>query len=268
MRVEYKGWMTPAIVGVISFAAGAGVGYFVKKHQDVNQIENLRAEVVDQSIGLEEVAVDVNQIQFQFNENLERMNSVVQQANHVIVKFLDGVKEPVSKIEEIQHVDAKPTTNSGGKSKQSSVKAQPKPKEVIEVHVDDFPINETPDWHYEDELKARAPDRPYIIHRDEFFGDESDYRQITLTYYEGDNILCDDQDIPVYNPEKVVGQMIFGHGSADPSIVYIRNEKLDAEYEIILDAGFYQTEVLGHEVEDDMAKDELKHFVQRFRTTD
>jgi hypothetical protein len=226
---------------------------------------------------ISELETQMAQLHFEFEERDRKYDSHLQQAMKVIVALQDAKKEfmdalvaglEYKQVEEIQHTVTQPSTTTNSKVKQAPVKAQAKPKEKIEEHVDDFPINENEDWNYELELKDRGPDHPYVIHRDEFFANESEYRQISLMYYKGDNILCDDQDVPVYNPEKVVGQLRFGHGSADPSIVYIRNDALDAEYEVILDDGYYQTEVLGHELEDDLEEDGLKHSVQKFRASD
>lgn len=271
MRIQFKEWMTPAAVGVISFVAGVGSGYFLKKYRDSAKFDTSIQDAAADITALEE---DVNQMRFEFNENLERMNSVVQQANHVIVKFIDGTKEAVAQVlevksvEPIQHVDVPKVTHPAAKNRSTSKKAQEKQKMKIVEPDDVFPVSENEDWNYTEELKHRSEERPYILHRDEFFSNENDYRQCSLTYYEGDNILCDEQDVPVYNPEKIVGELIFGHGSSDPSIVYIRNDRLEAEYEVILDHGYYQTEVLGHEIEDAVERNELKHGVQRFRMTD
>lgn len=253
MRIQYKGWMTPAAVGVVSFATGTGVGYFIARQRYWSKVTILETEIVGTKGWVEEVEAGM--------VNLETK----------IEAFMTGMvtqlKEDIPKIETLQHVDSQQTTHPGGKSK-SVVKAQAKPKQkekVIEVE-DTFPVSKDEDWDYAEELKRRVEDHPYIIHRDEFFSNESEHRQCSLTYYRGDNILCDEQDVPVYNPDKVVGPLIFGHGSGDPSIVYIRNDVLSAEYEVILEEGFYQTEVLGHEIEDGLG--EVKHSIQRFRASD
>lgn len=277
MRLEYKGWMTPAAVGVISFAAGAGAGYFFKKYRDAQKVDTSFQEVADDIIALE---TNLAQLQFMYEERDRKYDVNIQQAMHVITALQDAKKEfilgineavgpTVSQPVDIQHVDSHPSAkNKQPKQSKPHVKAQAKPKVVVNDVEDVFPVNEDEDWNYEEELKTRRPDRPYIIHRDEFFSNENDYRQCSLMYYAGDSILCDENDVPVYNPERIVGELRFGHGSGDPSIVYSRNEKLEAEYEIILDDGYYQTEVLGHEVEHDFDKNELKHSVQKFRATD
>lgn len=277
MRLQFRGWMTPAAVGVISFAAGAASGYFFKKYKDMDLLESSIEETVTDIPEIAELESQMAQLQFAFEERDRKYDVHLQQAMKVIValqdakkEFMESLEAGTQRVEEIQHVDTKPVTNSSGKSKQTPKKVQPKlvPNEKVEEVEGIFPVSEDEDWSYEEEIKTRGPDHPYIIHRDEFFSQESEYRQTSLSYYQSDNILCDEQDVPVYNPEKVVGELKFGHGSADPSIVYIRNDHLEAEYEVILDEGYYQTEVLGHEVENAVERNELKHGVHRFRTTD
>lgn len=130
------------------------------------------------------------------------------------------------------------------------------------VHI--FTSHDDSDWNYEEEMKERSPDAPYIIHHDEFHAREYEYPQTTLTYYAGDDVLVDEKDVPIYNYARIVGELKFGHGSQDESIVYVRNEKLEGEYEIILENGHYAIEVLGQEMEESTSKD-LKHSVPKFR---
>lgn len=121
------------------------------------------------------------------------------------------------------------------------------------------------DWNYEQELATRTDARPYIIHKDEFYGEERGYTQTTLTYYAGDNIMVDEEESPVYNHDDVVGALIFGHGSGDPNVVYIRNTLRKAEYEILYDPGLYSTEVLGLEIEPNERVKALKNGPPKFR---
>lgn len=124
------------------------------------------------------------------------------------------------------------------------------------------------DWDYEKEQASRNSTNPYVIHEDEFFeeSDEFPYIQRQLTWYNGDGVLVDERTDPVYNHREVVGDMKFGHGSKDPNLVYIRNERLKAEYMISLDEGRYDVEVQGVDPED--VNDGLRHSnaTRRFRT--
>ena len=68
----------------------------------------------------------------------------------------------------------------------------------------------------------------------------------------------------MFDFHNVVGDLRFGHGSNDPNVVYIRNDRLKAEYEVLLNSGSYQEEILGQKFEKE-AKDELKHSTYKFR---
>ena len=73
--------------------------------------------------------------------------------------------------------------------------------------------------------------KPYIIPPDDF-GFE-DYETITLTYYK-DGVLTDEDDEPVENPDDIVGSDYSSHfGEYDPDAVYVRNEKMKCDYEIL-----------------------------------
>lgn len=110
------------------------------------------------------------------------------------------------------------------------------------------------------EAANRDETKPYIISSDEYFDEEREYRNATLTYYVGDQVLCDEKNVPFYSEAEIddvvgVANLRFGYGTNDPNAVYIRNNKLEVEYEVIRDSGRFDVEVLGHDVEDDLARD-------------
>jgi len=128
------------------------------------------------------------------------------------------------------------------------------------------PVEEVPgEWDYERELAIRAenPDKPYIIHHDEYFENETEYEQGSLTYYEGDDTLVDEKDMPVGDDTNVVGDdalTAFGHGSKDKNVVYVRNESLEMDFEIVRSNGKFSVEVLGF---DDEEGESLQHSHRR-----
>jgi hypothetical protein len=77
-------------------------------------------------------------------------------------------------------------------------------------------------------------DRPYVIRPDEF--DEfEDYDVISLTYY-ADKVLTDDQNEPVDDVDYVVGYESLEHfGEYEDDSVFVRNDRLEVDYEILLD---------------------------------
>lgn len=128
--------------------------------------------------------------------------------------------------------------------------------------------NDNPNWDYEVEQSQRSKDKPYIISQAEYLVDEMDYRQETLTYYRGDDILADMTDTPLFNYKETTGELKFGHGSNDPNVVFVRNDKLEMEWEILLHSGRFEVEVLGYEADAQM-DNELRHSApMKFRSRD
>jgi hypothetical protein len=120
---------------------------------------------------------------------------------------------------------------------------------------------------FEEELKRREakPFEPFVITKEEFDDNETDYEQATLTYYAGDDVVTDQQDKTIDEPDPIVGPentLRFGHGSGDPNVVYIRNNRLKIDIELVHSPGKYTKEVLGF----DDGEDSLKHSApRRFR---
>ena len=117
------------------------------------------------------------------------------------------------------------------------------------------------EWDQLAEMIKRRPVEPYIISYAEFHESETDYQQLELTYYAADDVLCDDRDNnrPIYNHKRLVGDLRFGHGSGDLGIVYIRNDQAQTEWEVSYNKGYYSVEVMGLEIEDMHEANDLKH---------
>lgn len=108
-------------------------------------------------------------------------------------------------------------------------------------------------WDFHKERARRSPLRPYVIHRDER-EEEHAYDSVTFTYYEEDDVLCNEADevIDEEDRERLIGESNlgrFGHGSGDASIVYIRNNQLEMDFEVIRSPNSYAEEVHGFEPE-------------------
>lgn len=113
------------------------------------------------------------------------------------------------------------------------------------------PANDPRDWDYKAEVAAReaTPDKPYVISREEFDEDTTN-DQDSYTYYEGDDVLVDSRDQVVEHVDRYVGDdnlTRFGHGSDDINIVFVRNDDLEQDFEIIRHPGHHAVEVLGLE---------------------
>ncbi len=136
----------------------------------------------------------------------------------------------------------------------------------VEVFLEDHP--EDDDWDIEEEMKTRTPDAPYIISSEEFMLNEPENSQTTLTYYLGDGTLADEREQEIPFVEPVVGEenlYHFGRGSGDDNLVYIRNERLGADYEVVKSDGKYAYEVLGFQHSDGGARGRIQENEPRRR---
>ena len=262
MKIQFKPeWVVPTIVGVAAFGAGIAAGYAAGYSVAAKRKDKFLKEVV-----MEDHETWSNQLKLDFDGAAEEIvdpGLVIMEGEYV-------VQEPGL----VLVVEEEDTEEEGGSSEDPSkrpypdlsrfnIERLPEPENMVNIFT-----NDNEDWDYEVELAKRDKSTPYIIHRDEYYekgSDKPDYEQSTLEYYIGDSILTDDQDVPLYNPKLIVGELIFGHGSNDPSICYVRNETFKAEYEVLLNHGFFQEEVLGAEVEDKLNAPDLKHSLYKFR---
>lgn len=115
------------------------------------------------------------------------------------------------------------------------------------------------EWDYDVETKARGLRDPYVIHFDEYHSEESGCRQSALIYYAGDNVMCDEDDRVIQNYEDITGDLKWGHGSFDQDLVFVRNPRLEAEYEIVRSQDSYMHVILGVEAEEMAEAEEIRH---------
>ena len=100
-------------------------------------------------------------------------------------------------------------------------------------------------YNKEADEKQMDIDMPYTISPDEF-GEFDDYETITLTYY-ADDILADDDDELVDDIDETVGlESLKTFGEYEDDCVFVRNDRLKADYEILLDTRNY-SDVVGEE---------------------
>lgn len=102
-------------------------------------------------------------------------------------------------------------------------------------------------WNWDEEKANRNHRIPYVIHVDE--RGEADFDSLTYTYYEGDDVVVDEGNNIVTARDEIVGNHNlgrFGHGGTkDPNVVYIRNDHLALEIELVRDPGDFAEEVHG-----------------------
>lgn len=233
LRVWNNPKRTPLLIGLIAFNAGAGLGYFLGMRRKSVQVHNPNESL---------------NIRLNVNDLVKVREAAKRRRGTVVIPPITASQTLSQK--EAAEVFIEETLND--------IRIVPSPdREPVELVTKS--IFDDDDWDYAVETPKRSEDAPYILHKDEFYGEERDYSQVTLTYYAGDNIMCDQEDSPIYNYEQITGPLRFGHGSGDPNVVHIRNDKMRAEYEILFDPGLYSVEVLGLQIENNTRVQDLKH---------
>lgn len=146
------------------------------------------------------------------------------------------------------------------------------PEVVVETSVNVFTKSQSDeefDPDVEERRRLEFPNEPFIITNEEFLENELEHNQVTLTYYAGDDTLADEKDDPIELVNEVAGEANltrFGAGSGDNSTVFVRNNRLSLDFEIVRSDGKFAHEVLGLKHSDETF--ERRHRTQRFRGGD
>lgn len=159
---------------------------------------------------------------------------------------LDGLVKDLGYVPAAEKPDADPGTP------QTAITAEE--RNVFETQRDEVvvQVDANEGWDYDTERSKRTAGKPYVIHRDEQ-EEMPGLSQSTFTYYEGDDVLCDERDRVVDARDEILGDFVekFGHGSGDPNVVYVRNEELGVEIEVCRSPNSYAEEVHGFKHSDE-----------------
>lgn len=99
--------------------------------------------------------------------------------------------------------------------------------------------------------------QPYIISEEEFEMTQLGYNKVSVTYYAGDDTLSD-EDESIMNLE-VVGEENLGCFEEDINIMYVRNDHLGIDFEVIKNEGLYSQDVLGMDPEESKPKRRVRN---------
>ena len=152
---------------------------------------------------------------------------VKKQYDQIIQEEIDSVKEAFSN---------KPDSTDAEKSEEE----EPEPEKVKYRSIVDEAGYAT---ESEKEEEEEDMEKPHIISPEEF-GD-SDYAVLTLTYFLDGTVLNDRNKI-VTNVEELIGEGFskhFGDYPEDPDTVYVRNDNLGIDFEVLKDYREYSETV-------------------------
>jgi hypothetical protein len=225
---------------VLGLGVGAITGYFIAKHR----LETKYSKIADEEIAEMREHYREKATALEASAAKKPVDEIVKERGYSSSKP-ENVEPPMA----IQP----PTPSRVIEAEDEAAGEPPDDEESDDQEVHNI-FEEVPpvdhEWDYQVELKKRSPDIPYVIHTDERFEMEG-YEEVTLTYYTLDDVLCTLQDEvidPDYERDKLIGEGNldrFGHGSGDPSIVYIRNDKLELIYEVVKSPNSYAEVVHG-----------------------
>lgn len=89
---------------------------------------------------------------------------------------------------------------------------------------------------------------PYVISEAEFTHDMEDYAKIELSYYQMDGVVADEMDRVVDDVDPTIGvNNLAAFADEDCTVVYVRNNRLKADFLLALDIGSYRETVLGED---------------------
>jgi hypothetical protein len=243
IKIGRSRWTASIGSGLLGVGLGIGIGYFLSR----KKVQAAETEVED----IKQVQLELD---FERAEKDKEFNLQIQQAALVSRELREHGQRFLESVKGLN-------VSANGEA-HAPERVEPEPDEedepvVVTKNVFDQAGDE---WDYAIELNERRRQSVYVIHIDEYMADENEWEsQSTLTWYEGDQILTDSHDVPIYDWISVVGELKFGHGSKDPNVCYIRNERLQTEYEVLRDPGSYEVEVLGGQVEERARRQDVKH---------
>lgn len=103
---------------------------------------------------------------------------------------------------------------------------------------------EDPEANYEEILPD--PDLPNVhLITDEQFVTESDYEKVSITYFSADDTLCDTDDDILDQDVMEMRDLLLEFSNTEDRLLFIRNERMGIDYEVIWEDDAYQTGVLG-----------------------
>lgn len=232
------------IVGTSAFVTGVGVGYIFAARKRVTTVETTVETTIEEHV----------------EYDIEGTDAIADRAQLALdfARAAEDQMEQQAKEDDLHASVIRHPATLKGQLAASLLQAPPRPQPEPDPEPEMSPY-EDDNWDQVAEEQDRGPDAPYTIHLEEWHANETNFDQQDLRYFAGDNVLVDGQDVPIYNFETLVGKLEFGHGSGDPDLVFVRNEKARGEYQITRVHHSFQTEILGIEAEEDAEAEDIRH---------
>lgn len=170
-------------------------------------------------------------------EQLEKVHKIVEREEERTRIISERRKRENEKIEELPEEDFQPMEEDIGDDTDSDGE---------DLYDEDGNLlgdpNDDEDENGTDVVdEEEAEEGPFVISVSDFDSD-SKYQKSSLKYYEDDKVLANENDYPL-DIDEIIGEDSldhFGDMSGDPTIVYVRNEDLNSDYEVQLVHGSFK----------------------------
>lgn len=238
------------VTAIVSLAAGAAGGYFFAK----KTLDDKYNEIMEREISEARKYFERRSKTGKFSTPAKAAAALAQEDSmtllqEAVVNLGYSVVE-VEKAKQSATVHDSPVDSHG--DGEAPAEEGPIIKNLFEDNRDGPDLDDR--WAWEEEVKNRDNTKPYVIDVEDFMQNEQGRTQNTLTYFEADSVLVDesDQPIPAHSVNNTVGEENlnrFGVRSRDKNIVYVRNENMDMDFEILRSEQSYRRDILGLEGE-------------------
>lgn len=121
------------------------------------------------------------------------------------------------------------------------------PEDAFEVEEVDPGLREDTGYELPEDYSIEK-DKPYLITVEEFLDNNPGHEQATITWFEDDDTLLGEDEEIIQDIDGIIGRRhldMFGVKSRDAQIVYVRNENIEVDFEIIRREGSFVAAMYG-----------------------
>lgn len=229
------------IASAVGFAStGALVAWAITADRAEQRAQAMAEDFVKMSEALREKTRENIDLRYELNDKVEELENIHAKIDEE-TGFAEDENSPGEESVEL---------NTGGEIEEVHVERDEEPdptdEEIAETrtNLQNLISQYTPNERDQEVFVNRAAviqhtkyDPPFVISHQEYqWSDEGDeYAKITLKYYPKQQVLLDEEEEPIDDVEAYVGWRAlnrFGDESDDPDIVYVRNRRLETDFEV------------------------------------
>lgn len=218
-----KETITKVAIGVGGLAVGGGAGYLLAK----KQLEGLYVARAEEEIEQVREMYKRRAKTDEYETPEKAVEALVVESTEVVVKT--DAEEYVETVESLGY------SSSDGET-----------VKVIKRRIFDEPEPTDEELGEPEESRNIDTSRPYEISTKIFMEDDIPDK-VTLTYYATDDVVTDERDQPLSDVDAIIGEQHLDLFDEKTNVVYVRNEGISTDFEILLQKGAYSVIVLGND---------------------